>query len=372
MTEDEEPEVEEEEEVVEHPLFPKVPASVRLSYRRLSSSGELSWHSKTSGEADKPARQQTAGSQTEMTGAAVAELEKQLSQLELRNSAKLLEIGQLVKQVFNLKQELSSMQPIRGKVERLQSQNSVLKEKTQDVRRENDQLVDKIQQLQQRLSSEVRVSVSEWEEDGEEEAPVFLSPSPLPNQQAEEKRFEEAAEKIMRLEQRIMCLQKANNLNSCATCRPLRGHVMKIERQLLSLVQERKGQLEELYDLKQEALASAVSEKDAHLAWLEVTGDGEHNFHTRESCDRLRRERRQLLGRMKEESEVRATLLSRLDQNTTSLFTGPTKISTLGALGESLAEAESPGLQSTSSLQSASTGPEGEPGEEDRQSNHSC
>ena len=47
-----------------------------------------------------------------------------------------------------------------------------------------------------------------------------------------------------------MCLQKANNLNSCATCRPLRGHVMKIERQLLSLVQERKGQLEELYDLK--------------------------------------------------------------------------------------------------------------------------
>ena len=36
------------------------------------------------------------------------------------------------------------------------------------------------------------------------------------------------------------------------------------------------------------------------------------------------------------QSEVRATLLARLDQNTTSLFTGPTKISTLGALGESL------------------------------------
>ena len=55
---------------------------------------------------------------------------------------------------------------------------------------------------------------------------------------------------------------------------------------------------------RQEALASAVSEKDAHLAWLEVTGDGEHNFHTRESCDRLRRERRQLLGRMKEEVSI--------------------------------------------------------------------
>ena len=32
--------------------------------------------------------------------------------------------------------------------------------------------------------------------------------------------------------------------------RPLRNHVMKIERQLINLVQERKGQLEELYELK--------------------------------------------------------------------------------------------------------------------------
>ena len=96
---------------------------------------------------------------------------------------------------------------------------------------------------------------------------------------------------------------------------------MKIERQLLNLVQERKGQLEELYELKyvdsirfflwtckiisypstfrQEALSSAVSEKDAHLAWLEVTGEG--NVHTKGTIERLRRERRELLQRMKDE-----------------------------------------------------------------------
>ena len=50
---------------------------------------------------------------------------------------------------------------------------------------------------------------------------------------------------------------------------------------------------------RQEALSSAVSEKDAHLAWLEVTGEG--NIHTRGALDRLRRERRDLLHRMKEE-----------------------------------------------------------------------
>ena len=50
---------------------------------------------------------------------------------------------------------------------------------------------------------------------------------------------------------------------------------------------------------RQEALSSAVSEKDAHLAWLEVTGEG--NIHTRGTIDRLRKERRELLNRMKEE-----------------------------------------------------------------------
>ena len=50
---------------------------------------------------------------------------------------------------------------------------------------------------------------------------------------------------------------------------------------------------------RQEALSSAVSEKDAHLAWLEATSEG--NIHTRSTIDRLRKERRDLLLRMKEE-----------------------------------------------------------------------
>ena len=45
-----------------------------------------------------------------------------------------------------------------------------------------------------------------------------------------------------------------------------------------------------------------MSEKDAHLAWLEVTGEG--NVHTKGTIERLRRERRELLQRMKEEVDV--------------------------------------------------------------------
>ena len=42
-----------------------------------------------------------------------------------------------------------------------------------------------------------------------------------------------------------------------------------------------------------------MSEKDAHLAWLETTSEG--IIHTRSTIDRLRKERRDLLLRMKEE-----------------------------------------------------------------------
>ncbi len=38
--------------------------------------------------------------------------------------------------------------------------------------------------------------------------------------------------------------------NTSSDSRPLRKHVMKIEKQLISLVQERKSQLEELFELK--------------------------------------------------------------------------------------------------------------------------
>jgi len=208
------------------------------------------------------------------------------------------------------------------------------------------------QKLQKRLSNEqaVRVSVTEFEEadtddaflvERERPAEIDFSPgrksspsSPGLHEEyfkLEEARFQEAGEKIMRLEQRVLTLQNANKLNSCASCGPLRNHVINIEKQLTTLVQERRGQLAELFELKQEALSSSVSEKDAHLAWLEVTGEG--NIHTRGTIDRLRKERRELLNRMKEENENRMRILTSLEGSSTPLFTGNIKISTLGAFG---------------------------------------
>merc|ERR1719205_209532 len=342
-----------ESDVVPSPLFLKCKPSVKRKA------------DKESEDEDKRTEQDQ---QTDLT---LESLGKMMAEAEELRA----EVEQLENKVKEL-QETGSAQ-VKTKLERLESQNSVLKEKSSDIRSENDRLVAKIQKLQSRISqeSQIRVSVSEFE-DGDPDDIFNFGSSPTQSRTRspesrikvsiceeyildDEKRFEEAAEKIMRLEQRVICLQNANNVNSCATCRPLRAHVQKIERQLVSLTQERKGQLEELYELKQEALSSAVSEKDAHLQWLEVAGEGSSNAHTRGTLERLRRERRDLLNRMKEENENRLALISALDE-TSSLFTGTGKISTLGNLhrGESLVsdlDADSPGVQSTSSSQSAST-----------------
>jgi len=310
--------------------------------------------------------------QTDLTGEEVDELTKQVEDLKDQ-------LADMVAKERKLYRSLSDHEQVRDKLHRLQSQNSVLKEKSSDVRGENDRLVAKIQKLQSRISQEVRVSVSEFEEGDPDDIFTFNTSSPQSRGRSpesrikvsisedyilnDEKRFEEAAEKIMRLEQRIICLQNANNVNSCATCRPLRAHLLKVERQLVSLTQERRGQLEELYELKQEALSSAVSEKDAHLQWLQVAGEGSSNAHTRGTIERLRKERREILNRMKEENENRMALLSALDDSQ-ALFTGPGKMSTLGSLmrSESLLDPDSSGVQSTSSFQSASTVEEGDLG----------
>jgi len=263
----------------------------------------------------------------------------------------LKEIQNLLEDNFNLRAQNTEYAPYKGKLKKLESQNSILKEKTNDIRRENDSLVDKIQKLQKRLSSEqaVRVSVTEYEDDAfmdrQERLPEIDTPTSITRDtnrmspsfseeyfKLEERRFHEAAVKIMRLEQRVVTLQNANKLNSCASCGPLRSHVINMEKQLTALVQERRGQLEELFELKQEALSSSISEKDAHLAWLEVTGEG--NIHTRGTIERLRKERRELLNRMKEENENRMKLLTNLEDSTGSLLTGSIKMSTLGSYGD--------------------------------------
>ena len=141
------------------------------------------------------------------------------------------EIQNLLEDNFNLRAQNTEYAPYKGKLKKLESQNSILKEKTNDIRRENDSLVDKIQKLQvsrklrenilykisvqKRLSSEqaVRVSVTEYEDDAfmdrQERLPEIDTPTSIARDtnrmspsfseeyfKLEERRFHEAAVKV--------------------------------------------------------------------------------------------------------------------------------------------------------------------------------
>ena len=122
--------------------------------------------------------------QTDIDASDMDSLFEQLQSLEQRNNQLLIEIKKHVTENFDLKAKNTEYIPFKGKVRQLETQNSVLKEKSIDVRKENDMLVEKIQTLQvnyddwivlnvhlkmppfqKRLSCEqqVRVSVSEYE-----------------------------------------------------------------------------------------------------------------------------------------------------------------------------------------------------------------
>ena len=87
-------------------------------------------------------------SQTDLTSSDIEQIITSLEVYEKRNQNQINEIQSLIEKNFDLKAENTEYAPIKGKIKKLESQNSVLKEKSIDRRRENDMLVEKIQKLQ--------------------------------------------------------------------------------------------------------------------------------------------------------------------------------------------------------------------------------
>uniref|UniRef100_A0A1B6DN61 Uncharacterized protein n=2 Tax=Clastoptera arizonana TaxID=38151 RepID=A0A1B6DN61_9HEMI len=113
-------------------------------------------------------------------------------------------------------------------------------------------------------------------------------------------------EKVGKLEQRLLSLQTAHALR-CSTCHPLLTRLQDLERRLTQLLEERSLHLQELTHMKQEALEAAISEKDAHLALLEVSGL--RTIHHAKEAESLKADRKRLMERLKQETEQNMRLL---------------------------------------------------------------
>jgi len=137
--------------------------------------------------------------------------------------------------------------------------------------------------------------------------------------QQEEMRRKQIMEKVGKLEQRLLSLQTAHALR-CGTCRPLLSRLQDLERRLTQLLDERADHLQELTQMKQEALEAAISEKDAHLALLEVSGL--RTARQAADAEQLRADRSRLMDRLKLETEHSIRLLQE--------YTPPVPVNTPG------------------------------------------
>ena len=128
--------------------------------------------------------------------------------------------------------------------------------------------------------------------------------------------------KVARLEQRLQSLQNAQSLK-CSQCQPNRQRLHESKTRLDQLLAERRSHLHELFDMKcvnqldnvihsstsfcfvlswlflcrQEALEAAISERDAQLALLEVSGI--KTARVAEQADDLKADRKRLMELMK-------------------------------------------------------------------------
>lgn len=121
----------------------------------------------------------------------------------------------------------------------------------------------------------------------------------------EDRKRQRVVEKVAKLEQRLVSIQTAQALR-CHSCRPTLLKMHSLQSRFGQLVKERKHQLHELADMKREALEAAISEKDAHLALLEMSGI--RSAKRAEEVDQLKTDRRRLVERLQLENELSVSL----------------------------------------------------------------
>ncbi|XP_012272414.1 ELKS/Rab6-interacting/CAST family member 1, partial [Orussus abietinus] len=217
-------------------------------------------------------------------------LEKELGEYEAEDIGVLKEeIRVRDERVLQLEDEIDSLERAfseRMDLEQIEELVAVVKDKENRERDLENELTDKSNRLEE-LGEALRESI------------VIASEGEKRLKQEEEMR-RTALDRVSKLEQRMASLQTSFALK-CPTCRPLLTELQRTERKLKRLAEERKTQLEDLHEMKREALEAAVSEKDAHLALLELSGI--KTAAQANQVDKLKADRKRLLEKLKEEDE---------------------------------------------------------------------
>lgn len=131
----------------------------------------------------------------------------------------------------------------------------------------------------------------------------------------EEAKRKSIMEKVFKLEQRLLSLQTAQAMK-CHSCRQYVRKMTNLEAKLKKILADKKMNQRELSNMKIDALEATISEKDAHLAFLEITGI--RNAKQAEEAERLKSEKILLVQRLQQENERSASLFEDQEEDSES------------------------------------------------------
>ncbi|KAH0512515.1 ELKS/Rab6-interacting/CAST family member 1 [Microtus ochrogaster] len=193
------------------------------------------------------------------------------------------------------------------KVANLKHKEQVEKKKSaqmlEEARRREDSLSDSSQQLQDSLRKKDN-RIEELEEALRESVQITAEREMV---LAQEESARTSAEK--QVEELLMAMEKVKQeLESMkAKLSSTQQSLAEKETHLTNLRAERRKHLEEVLEMKQEALLAAISEKDANIALLELSSSKKK---TQEEVAALKREKDRLVQQLKQQTQNRMKLMA--------------------------------------------------------------
>ncbi|KAF2358082.1 Active zone protein ELKS [Trinorchestia longiramus] len=164
-------------------------------------------------------------------------------------------------------------------IDRLKLENAKWKDKVEELEEEIRTLEGELRKVESLEEMEEMIAVVKQKNERVEELEEALRQSVAITSDIETEKnqdrnkMKQITDKLEKLEHK---LQRAKDQRSgdgtCPQCPELRRKLKQTTDELAALVAEKKKHMEEIFHMKQDALMSALSEKDAHLALLEESG----------------------------------------------------------------------------------------------------
>ncbi|XP_053574821.1 ELKS/Rab6-interacting/CAST family member 1 isoform X4 [Bombina bombina] len=249
----------------------------------------------------------------------VQQLEKEVSRFRedaTKSQAEVDRLLEILKEMENEKNEKDS------KIAELERQNkdqskkvATLKHKEQVEKKKNAQLLDEARRREDNLTdnSQQLQDVMRQKEERIEELEEALRESVQITAEREMVLAQEESARInyeKQVEELMMAMEKVKQeLESMkAKLSSTQHSLAEKEVHLTSLRAERRKHLEEVLDMKQEALLAAISEKDANIALLELSSSKKKK--TQDEVASLKREKDRLVQQLKQQTQNRMKLMA--------------------------------------------------------------